>query len=139
MTTNPRNSKGQSFLATVLLIGLVIIAIGVTLLFLVNSSIDVSYGYQASVQAEATATSGAEDALLQLNRDPAFYDTGGYNVTVGSNTATVTVTQDAGGESDTIVSTASVASRVSTITVKVSIDPTTKQISVVSWQATPSS
>jgi len=135
----PWNSRGQSFLATIFLVGIVIIGIGVTLLFLTNSSIDAGYGYQAAVKAEAVATSGAEDALLQLTRDSSFQNTSGYTVTVGTDTATVTVTPDLLNASKvTIVSKATISSRVSQITVVVFINSTTDQISVVSWQATPS-
>jgi len=51
--------------ATIFLIGIVVIAVGVTLLFLVNSSIDAGYGYQAAVKAEVVVV-GVGDSLLQL-------------------------------------------------------------------------
>jgi hypothetical protein len=130
--------RGQSFLATVLLVGVIIAAIGVTLLFLANSFLNIGYGYRASVNAEAVATSGAEDALLQLDRNSGFQQLSpGYNVTVGSQTATVTVTQGspASGEA-TIVSSATVSGSKSTITVIVSVNAATNQVQIVSWQST---
>src|SRR5580658_10262785 len=86
------SSKGQSFLALVLLIGGIVAVIGVTIAFFSSSFVDSSYGYQASASAETAATSGAEDALLQLDRNAAFAS-GGYSLVVGSTTATVSVAQ----------------------------------------------
>lgn len=124
---------GQAFLALVLLIGGAVILIGVTLAFLASSFIDSGYGYQATVQAEAVATAGAHDALLKLVRNTSFSSPGGYNVPVGSSTATVTVTQSAG--TATILSVATVSLRTRKINVVAAVNSTTSQITVTSWQA----
>lgn len=131
-----RHSHGQGFLATVLVIGVIIAAIGVTLLFLANAFLGAGYGYRAAVNAQAVATSGAEDALIQLDRNPGMGNTQ-YNLTVGSQTASVTVTQHSpsSGE-DTIVSAATVYGSTSNITVVVSVDAATGRVAIVSWQAT---
>ena len=109
--------------------------IGVTLTFLTDPFVDTGYGYRASVQAEAVAGAGAEDALLRLNRDASF-TSAGYNLAVGSSTATVVVssTTPTAGYT-TILSTATVNSRVKKINVVVSIGSNTGQINVVSWQS----
>jgi hypothetical protein len=60
--------QGQSFLALILLIGGIVSLIGVTFAFLSGAFVDSSFGYQSSAIAEATAISGAEDALLQFPR-----------------------------------------------------------------------
>jgi hypothetical protein len=128
--------RGQAFLALVFLIGGVIGAIGVTLAIIANSSVDSGYGYQASVQAQSMATSGAEDALLQLDRNAAF-SSGGYNLGVGSGTATVTVTQGSPSTGfATILSAATVSSRTRKLNVVVSVNASTSQIDVVSWNQT---
>ena len=127
--------KGQAYLALIFLIGGTVALIAVTLTFLTGTFVDTGYGYRASVQAEAVAGAGAEDALLRLNRDASFTSTG-YSLAVGSSTATVVVsstTPTAGYP--TILSTATVNSRVKKINVVVSIGSNTGQISVVSWQS----
>ncbi len=139
--------RGQAFLSLVLLMGGAMLLIGVTLTFIAVSFIDMGYGYQAVVQAESIANSGAEDALLQLDRNIAFGNTGGYTyvLPVGSSTANVTVTQNNTGFASnpgvgltaTILSSASVANRTRNVTVIVALNATTSQVTVMSWQVTP--
>ncbi len=114
-----------------LLIGVIVILVSLTLAFFANSLVDTGYGYRASAQAEAVATSGVEDALLWLDRNPAFA-TSSYQVAVGSSTAVVSVTQAAGLA--TILSVATVSGHTRKMSVIVSINTTTDQPSVVSWQ-----
>lgn len=125
--------KGQAFLSLVFLIGTIVALIGITLAFFANSFIDTGYGYQASTQAEAIATSGAEDALLQLNRSGSSAPTS-YTLPVGSSTATVTITQGSPSTGYvTILSTATVSSRIRKINVVAALNASTSQVSVVSW------
>lgn len=122
-------------MALVFLIGGIITLAGITLAFLATSFIDTGYGFQASVVAEATATSGAQDALLQLDRNPSFSNTSGYSLPVGNNTATVTVTQNSPSAGFvTILSQASVSAHVKKINVVLSENTTTGQLNVISWQ-----
>lgn len=128
-------------MALVFLIGGIIVLAGITLAFLVNSSIDTGYGYQASSQAEAAATAGAEDALLQLDRNNNFptgtADSSGYTVPVGSSTASVMVTQSSPSSGyATILSSATVSNRTKKLSVVVAINASTSQVSVVSWAET---
>lgn len=124
-------------MALIFFIGGVVLLIGVTLAFLANSFIDTGYGYKASLQAEAVATSGANDALLQIERNANNYQTAGgtYTLSVGSSTATVTVTQNSPSSGFiTVLSTATISNRTRKISVVVSLNATTSQTSVVSWQ-----
>jgi UDP-N-acetylmuramyl pentapeptide phosphotransferase/UDP-N-acetylglucosamine-1-phosphate transferase len=120
------------------MIGGVIILVGVTLAFLVSSFVDTSYGYQAVQQAEATAVAGAEDALLQLDRNINLSNTSGYAVAVGLNSATVTITQNSPVAGKvTILSIATVSGRKRKVNVVLSTNITTGQATVVSWQDIP--
>jgi hypothetical protein len=126
--------KGQSFLALVFLIGGIVAVVGVTIAFFASSFVDSGFGYQASASAEAAATSGAEDALLQLDRNASFASAG-YSIAVGSTTAKVSVTQ--GNPSPnfvTVSSTAIVAGRAKKISVILSENASTSQFTVVSWE-----
>jgi len=107
-----------------------------TILFFALSFIDSGFGYQASAQAYAAANSGAEEALLQLDRNPSF-TASAYGVGVGNAKAVVTVTQDSPlPDFITVLSTATVANRTRNIQVVLSKNATTSQLSVVSWQET---
>lgn len=144
---NPRGGRrshmdGQAFLALVFLIGSIIVLLGVTIAFLVNSSVDTSYGYANVEVAEAVATAGVEDALLQLDRNVCFPagGTNPYTVAVGSNTATITVTQTAPSTCDakiTILSVATVTNRTRKVNVTLIPDPNTGQLQITSWQTIP--
>ena len=130
-------NRGQAFLALVLLVGGAMTLIGLTLAFIATSFIDTGYGYQAITQAQSTATSGAQDALLQLDRNASFGSVGGstYTLPVGSSTATVTVTQSSPSTGyDTIVSTSIIANRTGKVTVIAAVNATTSQVTVMSWQ-----
>jgi len=128
------SSRGQSFIALILLIGGIIALIGVVMAFVTNSSIDTGYGYQAAVSAEAAATSGAEDALLQLDRNASFA-TSSYSLAVGSTTASISVSQNTPSANlVTVLSVATVSQHTKKISVIVAKNASTSQMSVVSWQ-----
>lgn len=129
-----RSRSGQSFLSLVLLIGAIIAMIGVTIALFANAFVDSGYGYQASAQAEVVATSGAEDALIQLDRNAAFSSTG-YSLPVGSSSATVSVTQNSPSANYiNVSSTATISSHQRTIQIVLVKNATTSQVTVVSWQ-----
>ena len=116
--------------------------IGVMLAFFANSFIDTGYGYQALVRAEAAATSGAQDALLQLDRNANFAATcgcgsNGYSVPVGSSTAVVTVNASSTAGIVTILSAATVSSRTRKISVVAAVNASTSQVTILSWQVIP--
>jgi len=135
--------KGQAFLALVFMIGAIVALVGVTLAIFASSFVDTGYGYQAAAQAQSVATAGAEDALLQLNRNANFpcgtVDASGYTVPVGSSTASVMVTQGACPATNgtaTIISSSTVSNRTSKLSVVVSINASTSQVSILSWTPT---
>jgi hypothetical protein len=128
------NRKGQAFLALVFLIGGIIATIALTLAIIILSSLNTSYGTQASEAAEATATAGVEDALLQLARSNTFSKPGGYNIQEGSNVATVTVTQNSPSSGEvTVFSSATVSSHIRKINVVLAENSMTGQASIISW------
>lgn len=127
--------KGQAFLALVFLIGTIVVLIGVTLAFLANSFVDTGYGYQDLIQAQSLATSGAEDALLQLDRSGTSWNPGTYTLFVGSSTASVTVTQNSPSTNYyTIISAATVSNHVGKVDVVAYVASSTSQVSIISWQ-----
>jgi hypothetical protein len=132
--------KGQAFLALVFFIGGIVSVASLLIAFLAASSIDTGYGAAASANAEAAAIAGAEDGLLQLNRD-ALFPTGSsmsdpYTITPSGSviTATVTITQNSPSSGlTTILSSATVSGHTKNIDVVVSDNATTGQTGVVSW------
>jgi len=138
-TTNyqlPTTSKrGQAALSFVFLIGVIVLSIGVAVAFLANSFLNSGYGYQAANRAMAVASAGAEDALMRLARNKDFSSVSSYSVPVSSSSASVTVNQNspAAGQAK-IVSSATVFFQQRKIQVVVSVDGTTGQISLISWQ-----
>jgi len=119
-----------------LFIGGLILTTGIALAYITISSVNAGYGFQASERAEAAAVAGAEDALVQLDRNAAFaYASPGYSFSVGSSTATVIVQQNTPSAGlVTVNSTGVVSGRTRTVKVVVSDNPTTAQISLISWQ-----
>jgi len=130
--------KGQTFLAVVLFIGGIVMVAGLLIAFFAASSLDAGYGVAAAFSAESTATAGAEDALLQLDRNPQF-PTGSsmsvpYTFTSGSSTASVNVTQGSPASSEaTILSAATVSGHTKKIQVIVSLNASTTAVTIVSW------
>jgi uncharacterized protein (UPF0333 family) len=131
------NRKGQAFLALTFFIGGILVVAGVLIAFITLSYVDTGYGVAASAKAEEAATGGAEDALLQLDRNAAFSTavSGPYTVSSAtSTTATVTVTQNSPSAGlATILSAATVSGHAKKISVVVSENVPTGQISVISW------
>jgi uncharacterized protein (UPF0333 family) len=131
----PSFNKGQAFLALVIFIGGIVAVAGILIAFFAASSVDTGYGVAAEFNAEAAATAGAEDALLQLDRNAQFFNTSGYTVSASSSmTATVTVTQNTPSTGlATILSVATVSGHTKKINIIVSENASTEQVSVVSW------
>lgn len=129
--------KGQAFLSLVILIGAIVALVGITLAVIVSSFIETGYGYRASVTAQSVANSGAEDAVLHLDRGDIASFPDSYTLTVGSNTASVAIAQNSPSTGYyTIVSSSTVSQRTSKITVVAAVNASTTQVSVVSWQTT---
>ncbi len=127
------NKKGQMFVGMVLIIGSIIAVVGVLFLFLSGSLVNTSYGIKAETVAQASATGGAEDATLQLDRNsfPSFPVT--YSVPVGSTTATVNVNTNVPTAGFvTVTSTATFMGHTKSLKVPLSID-SNAQVNVISW------
>ncbi|MDR3402408.1 MAG: hypothetical protein P4L99_07910 [Chthoniobacter sp.] len=119
----------------ILLIGSVIAIVGVLVLFLSGSLADTSYGVKAEAVAQAAATAGAEDAMLQLARNSISTFPATYSIPVGSTTATVNVNVDTPSAGFiTVTSTAIFSNHKKVLRVVLSEDSNTTQVSVVSWQ-----
>ena len=128
-----RHNNGQAFLSLVFLIGAIVAIVGLLVAFFANSFVDTGYGLSASASAEASATSGAQDAMLQLDRNTGF-SSAGYTIAVVSSTATVSVTQNAPSAGYvTILSTATVSNHKRKVQVILFNNASTSQLSVVSW------
>ncbi|MBI4085509.1 MAG: hypothetical protein HY432_03340 [Candidatus Liptonbacteria bacterium] len=127
--------KGQSALSFVILVGLITLSMGVTIALLSSGFINSGYGFQAANHAIALAYAGAEDALMKLARNKDFSSPSAYSVPVGSESASVTVTQNSptSGKA-TIVSTASYSFWQRKVQTIVSVNSTTSEINVISWQ-----
>lgn len=129
------NKKGQAALSFVFLIGVIIISIGATLAFLAASFLSSGYGFQAANRALAVASAGAEDGLVKLVRNKDFSAPTAYSVPVGSDSANVTINQNApvSGQA-TIVSSATIFFRQRKVQVVAAINSTTSKVDVVSWR-----
>jgi len=130
-------NKGQAFLALTFFIGGILMVAGLLIALVTISYVDTGYGVAASSKAQEAATAGAEDGILQLDRNATFSTavSGPYTVSAASSTtATVTVTPSSTSPGlVTILSTATVSGHTKNINVVVSESVSTGQISVVSW------
>jgi hypothetical protein len=134
MFINKNNRKGQMFVGMVLLIGAIIAVVGFLVLFLSGSLVNTSYGVKAEAVAQAAATAGAEDAMLQLDRNSFSSFPVTYTLPVGSTTATVNVnTNTPSAGFITVTSTATFSNHVKVLRAVFSVDSNT-QVNLVSWQ-----
>lgn len=130
------NNRGQSLLALVILIGAILVTIGATIIFSVSAYMGSANALQNANLAEAAAAGGAEDGLLQLDRNSTF-SSGGYSLPVGSTTATVSVAQNTPSTNlVTILSQATVSGSTRKINVVVAKNASTSQLTVTLWQET---
>ena len=131
--------SGQSLLALVILIGGIVAVVGITLVFSTNSFLTSQYGFRSAGTAEATATAGVQDALLKLDRNAAFATAGtppgNYLLTVGSTTATVSVTQNSPSANYiTVLSQATVSVSTKKVQVILLENASTSALTITSWQ-----
>ncbi len=134
-TSNLKPAQGQAALSFVFLVGSIIILVGVTLGFLASSFISSSFGFAAAQRALFTAQAGANDAYLRLLRNKDLSDTTGYSVPLGSDSATVTVTQNSPSAGLVkVLSTATVSFHTRRVQVVLSVVSSTGAVALVSWQ-----
>lgn len=124
-----KNQGGFITLISVLVVGVVGIAITLSLILLGLGSSRTSFAVEQSNQAKALANTCAEEALQQIRDSTPF--TGSGNLTLGQGICTYTVTSQ-GGQNRTITASGTV----STITrrAKIIINGITPTIQIVSWQ-----
>ncbi len=128
--------RGQTVLSLVFVIGAIIVLAAITLAFLAISFINSTYGLQIAERAKAAAASGVYDALMRLDRDKDLSSVG-YSVSVGNDSATVSVSQDSPSAGlVTIISISTIYSRQKRMRVVVSRDSTSSLTSAVSWDQT---
>lgn len=102
--------------------------------YLVISFINSGSGFQSANQALAAASAGADDAIMQINRNKDFASTG-YTVQVNGNSASVSVSQNTPEAGQiTILSESTVSRRKKKIQVIMSINSSTGQADMRSWQ-----
>jgi len=115
-----------------------VVLVALTLAFLATSFVNSTYGFEIGERAKAVAAAGAYDALIRLERNKDLSPSGGsYNLPLGSDSATVSVTQSSPTSGQvTIVSTATIVGRTRSVRAVVSRDSNTGQITLTSWQQT---
>ncbi len=107
---------------------------GLSMAFLVVTFVNSGFGFQAANQAAAAASAGANDAIMQLNRNKDFASVG-YTVPVNGASATVTVSQNTPVAGQvTIISEAGVSQRKRKIRAIMSVSSSTGQVDMLSWQ-----
>lgn len=127
------NRQGQTVLSLVFLIGGIIVLAGITLAFLTSSFLNSTYGFRISERARALAASGVYDALLRLARNKDL-QAASYTISVGSDSATVSVAQDSPATGlVTITSTSIISNRQKRIRAIVSRNATSSELYLVSW------
>ena len=125
------SKHGQAVLALTLIIGGIIVSVALTLAVLAISFIDSAYGFSISGRAEAVASAGAADGLMHLLREKSY--SGTYNIGVGNDTASVTVTQNSPVSGEvTITSSATILLRQRTTTIVVTRNSASGLITVIS-------
>jgi ABC-type lipoprotein release transport system permease subunit len=127
-----KEKKAQTMLSLVFLISGVMIAIGVAVAIIAVSFINSVYAYRSASLVEAMAESGINDAVLRLERNNSY--TGQFVINFSNGSVTVTVSSGPLTNQDTVTAFSQLASAQQKITAILAIDPTTKVVSVVSWQ-----
>lgn len=133
---------GQTALSMTFLLGGIIVAVAVTLAFIVFSFLNASIGFERSTRAFVIASAGVDDALLRLARNKDFADAG-YCVPEDTlpcddGFATVAVTQDAPSlDHVTILSEATASRYKRKIEAIAVITASTSEISLVSRKLLP--
>jgi len=130
-------NSGVAALSTVLGLALIIsvaaIAVGLISFF----EIQIALSQIKSQEAYLAAQSGAQDALMKIARDKSFTAASPYSLTIGANTAAVTVTDvdtlNAPGKKQ-IVSTGTASNRKRRIQVDLVADTVSGAVTIISWK-----
>lgn len=135
-----RDSKGVSALPTILLISSIIVEISVALALLSNALVNTRFSERLTAEALLTARSGAQDAILRIERYKNCPSSpncpGTYSLSVGSNTADVTITNDSAGRI-TVMSTGIAKNRQKKVEVILGVDTVTGETELQSFNEVP--
>lgn len=120
----------------VLFIGGIVLISGITMALVAATFIDSGYGSEAVDNAEAAATTGVEDAFLQLIRNSPNISPGSYSVSSGNYSANVTVSAPASGVV-TVLSVATANNRTRKVQALFYVNQATGQVTTISWGDIP--
>lgn len=123
------NKTGYITLISVLIVGVIGVAIATSLILLGLGMSRTSFALEQSNQAKALANTCIEEALQQIRDSTPF--TGTDNLTLGQGTCAYTVTNN-GGQNRTITSSGTVGTIIRKV--EVIIDTINPQINITSWQ-----
>lgn len=124
--------QGVVFLALVLVIGGVLVAVATALAVLTFSNVNSNQSTRFSAEALAVAKAGALDGLMRVVYDKNFQSQG-YNLPVGARTARIIVAKDISATGETeVCSTATVLQRTVTLHSVLSVDVGTGLVNLVS-------
>ena len=134
-TVPGKRQEGVAALTTLLGISVVIIVLGTALGFLAFFESAISLSQMRAQEALLIAQAGVSDALLKFAQDKGF-NPSSYTLTLGSGTSTVVVTRNYQSVTGLhlITSTGEVANRKRKIELKVSVDDTSGQVTIISWR-----
>ena len=122
--------NGYVTLISVLVIGAIGVAVGVSLISLGLSASRTSFSLEQSNQTKALANACAEEALQQIRDQPLSFS-GTDNLALGRGNCTYTVTAGS-GEDRTIEASGTVDTIVRKV--EISIDQINPTINITSWQ-----
>jgi uncharacterized protein (UPF0333 family) len=128
------SNQGQAALATVFLIGGVIILFALTLAFLALRVTASTFSAEAGSRALAAATAAAEDGIIRIVRDPNFEGT----VPFPASTSTVTsvdIRKVPFTNQTKITASSTVGTNSKIIEVIVDVSSSTGRVDVLSWEA----
>ncbi|MBS3903324.1 MAG: hypothetical protein KGZ30_03050 [Anaplasmataceae bacterium] len=127
------NTKGQAALATVFLIGGVIVLFALTLAFLALRITATTFSAESSSKALAAATAGAEDAVIKVIRNPGYQEE--YSFAVNANTTTtVSVVKDGLTNQTIVIASSTVGSSKRSVQVVIGVSSSTGRVDVISWE-----
>ncbi len=127
--------SGAAALPVVLVIGSVVLELTLVSSFVAYTLSQSGFGERASTEALFVARSGAMDAIRKVVRNKDFSDADGYTLTVGSKSASVTVTKDSPTTGQTrVVSTGTAWLRQKKIRADLTVNATTGEVNLISFE-----
>jgi len=124
--------KGYILLLSVLIIGVVAVAITVSVLLLGLNSSRSAYSFNRSGEARALVNTCAEEALEQIRLNSNY--SGSQTINLGSGNCTFTVT-NLGGQNRQIIASSTVGRVIRRVSI--SLNKVNPKVNIASWQETP--